>query len=86
MNNNKYDVLFLIKIVAGLIFIPLVLMLLESKGLFLVGVISLFALLFTEIGLIKKYFSIKDIKIIQREKAFKEMIEKEYKKNNKKGR
>lgn len=86
MNNNKYDVLFLIKIVAGLIFIPLVLMLLESKGLFLVGVISLFTLLFTEIGLIKKYFSIKDIKIIQREKAFKEMIEKEYKKNNKKGR
>ena len=86
MNNNKYDVLFLIKIVAGLIFIPLVLILLESKGLFLVGVISLFALLFTEIGLIKKYFSIKDIKIIQREKAFKEMIEKEYKKNNKKGR
>ena len=70
MNNNKYDVLFLIKIVAGLIFIPSVLMLLESKGLFLVGVISLFALLFIEIGLIKKYFSIKDIKIIQREKAF----------------
>lgn len=85
MNNNKYDVLFLIKIVAGLIFIPLVLMLLESKGLFLVGVISLFALLFTEIGLIKKYFSIKDIKIIQREKAFKEMIEKEYKKIIRKG-
>ena len=40
----------------------------------------------TKIGLIKKYFSIKDIKITQREKAFKEMIEKEYKKNNKKGR
>lgn len=85
MNNNKYDVLFLIKIVAGLIFIPSVLMLLESKGLFLVGVISLFVLLFIEIGLIKKYFSIIDIEIIQREKALKEMIEKEYKKN-KKGR
>lgn len=85
MNNNKYDVLFLIKIVAGLIFIPSVLMLLESKGLFLVGVISLFELLFIEIGLIKKYFSIIDNEIIQREKAFKEMIEKEYK-NNKKGR